>query len=437
MPVDAPPQALINHGRLLLLTQYSSRLPPRSPRFLWPPPRLLLHIQPFLAADLLGLDDDGEETGDATHRAEVAYQKSFLKELIKRIEEAIQRAIEDGAERDDWEVEDLLLSHYADLMAMPSTSSGAAVGGSDPMESLSAALPYTNHSTPLERHLSYYYPLRHPQEHGAHKDLISGWDQVHLYESSALVGAGTTALKTWEASLRLASHVLCNKSEFTAPGARVLELGSGTGLLSVVVAAVQREAGKGGRLCATDLPSIVRGKLKKTFEHNDVTTSTTADTDVQLLDLDWVELEHEVKEGKSQDDPSSASNGQASPTQALAAFAPNLILGADIIFDPSIISPLVTTIKCALEAGAAKSRAPSPQALVASTVRNVSTYSRFLALLDAAGLVSEEVELQRCVVEAPTYGQLPERTPPIVAFSSGHDEQREGTVKGLRIRLPS
>lgn len=138
------------------------------------------------------------------------------------------------------------------------------------MESLSAALPYTNHSSPSERHLSYYYPLRHPQEQETpHTTLTSGWGQALLYESSALVGAGTTALKTWEASLRLASHLLCNKAVFSAPGARVLELGSGTGLLSVMVAAMQREANSGARLCATDLPSIVRGKLAKTFEHSE------------------------------------------------------------------------------------------------------------------------------------------------------------------------
>lgn len=168
-----------------------------------------------------------------------------------------------------------------------------------------------------------------------------------------------------------------------------------------------------------------------------MSASISADSDVQLLDLDWVELEQEVKEDKPDGKPSSVSSGQGSPFQALSAFGPNLILGADIIFDPSIISPLVTTIKAALEAGAATSSAPVPQALIASTVRNLSTYSRFLALLDAAGLVSEEVELQRCVVEAPTCDDLDERPPPIVVFSSGHDEQREGTVKGLRICLPS
>jgi hypothetical protein len=155
-------------------------------------------------------------------------------------------------------------------MAMPSTSSGATVGGSDPMESLSAALPYTNHSTPSERHLSYYYPLRSLRERDAPEvTLTSGWGQIHLYESSALVGAGTTALKTWEASLRLASHLLCNKAEICAPGARVLELGSGTGLLSVMIASLQREASSGGKSCATDLSSIVRGKLTKTFEHSE------------------------------------------------------------------------------------------------------------------------------------------------------------------------
>jgi hypothetical protein len=99
---DAPPQALISHSRLLLLTQYASRLPPRSSRFLWPPPRLLLHVQYFLPADLLGLDEDGQVAGTTTHQAEIGYQKTFIKELIKRIEDAIHWAVDNGAEGEDW-----------------------------------------------------------------------------------------------------------------------------------------------------------------------------------------------------------------------------------------------------------------------------------------------------------------------------------------------
>jgi hypothetical protein len=99
---DVLPQPLISHGRLLLLTQYASRLPPRSSRFLWPPPRLLLHVQSFLPVDLLGLDENGQVACGTMQQAEVGYQKTFIKELIRRIEDAIHWAVDNGAEGDDW-----------------------------------------------------------------------------------------------------------------------------------------------------------------------------------------------------------------------------------------------------------------------------------------------------------------------------------------------
>lgn len=105
------------------------------------------------------------------------------------------------------------------------------------------------------------------------------WHTITLLESTSLVGAGSTAVKTWEAALRLASHLLHSfahgDDSLVGSGARVLELGSGTGLLTCFVALLQQQqqqqsgehTDKGSPcIFSTDLASVVHGKLRQTIE---------------------------------------------------------------------------------------------------------------------------------------------------------------------------
>ena len=66
-----------------------------------------------------------------------------------------------------------------------------------------------------------------------------------------LITGGTTGLYTWEAGLTLAEWVVQNRADFAGKG--VIELGAGTGLVSVVLARVTDAA----RIVATDCSDAV------------------------------------------------------------------------------------------------------------------------------------------------------------------------------------
>jgi protein-lysine N-methyltransferase EEF2KMT len=58
-----------------------------------------------------------------------------------------------------------------------------------------------------------------------------------LLESRSIISAGgTTGLRTWESSLHLASFLTSKEGASYVNGKRILELGSGTGLVSIVCA---------------------------------------------------------------------------------------------------------------------------------------------------------------------------------------------------------
>lgn len=89
------------HTRLLLLSQFKSRVSPRSSRFQWPSDRSLLEAQSFVLADLFQDQSQSQSQSQASSHstASVAYQKIFLKELINRIDRAIASLSD---EQDEW-----------------------------------------------------------------------------------------------------------------------------------------------------------------------------------------------------------------------------------------------------------------------------------------------------------------------------------------------
>lgn len=317
-------------------------------------------------------------------------------------------------------------------------SSGSKDEAADSWDRFYSSVPFHNHAPPAEQHLSYYFPYKETHAHS--KSIRKGWTKIRLREaSSSLVSSGSTACKTWEASLRLASHLLDEeeRAKLRQPGAKVLELGSGNGLVSTLVALLQLEnsslvqsssadvssdVGESGPwVYATDLPSVTQTRLRSTFVLNSETLRGASN--LLGYDVDWIDVDRRLKEGDEVVQP--------------LHLAPSLILGADIVFDPDIYPALVTAISYALRAGARRitreGHEGGPEAIISSTVRNATTYSRFLACLDEAGLHSEELNLQRAVsghVDG-FQGILK-----IMPFPSAHNEATEGVVSGLRICLP-
>jgi predicted nicotinamide N-methyase len=231
---------------------------------------------------------------------------------------------------------------------------------------------------------------------------MHGWECVRLVEDGTTIAQGTTGLRTWEArcvlrscqvarwrltrppSLRLGAHFLARPPPTDA---RILELGAGAGLLGAIAA----------RLCPahvtlTDLEGPVLDRLRSTVALNGAAAQVGA--------LDWCDVDEEL----------------------LRAAHADVVLAADVVFDPSLIAPLAHTLRRALELGAEHA-----YALVAVTESNASTYKRFLAALAEA-----QLDVQPQTLQEPA---LPPDAPPLPLFPSAHEPLRDGPVRLLALRL--
>ena len=75
----------------------------------------------------------------------------------------------------------------------------------------------------------------------------------------------------------------------------------------------------------------------------------------------------------------------------------DLVLGADIVFDPEVLPSLVRTVRSLL------ARRGDSRALVACCVRNQQTFSLFLSLLSEHQLSFVQEEMKDLVCDIPVY----------------------------------
>ncbi|GAA93630.1 uncharacterized protein L969DRAFT_91295 [Mixia osmundae IAM 14324] len=186
------------------------------------------------------------------------------------------------------------------------------------------------------------------------------WPSVTLLEDSRIISQGTTGLRSWQASIRLANHLLA--MPYLLGRATVIELGSGTGLLACLCAQLKNQDPSLGEspLIVTDLDEQVLLRLQANVDLNDVASN------VCIQKLDWCQPE-------------------------LPRILPNapkrlLILGADIVYDPALCRPLAKCIHQLLSLSSVE----SGQALIASTVRNPQTLQTFRDALSACRLEVHE-----------------------------------------------
>ncbi|KAJ8722578.1 hypothetical protein PYW07_003758 [Mythimna separata] len=195
---------------------------------------------------------------------------------------------------------------------------------------------------------------------------------ITIKETRNLVVNGTTGLKTWEAALMLSDWALCNQDKFE--NKTVLELGSGVGFTGITI----------GKLC--NLKSLIltdcHDEVLKTISENisinfphckqetnkDITFFKAEDKSLGVMQLDWNAIK---------DLPNS--------------IVPDILIGADIVYDPSILKPLSNVIQtfCA--------RNKDLEVYIASVIRNEETFNGFLKTLDELNLDHENVELSKSV----------------------------------------
>ncbi|KAH9931996.1 uncharacterized protein BXZ73DRAFT_89957 [Epithele typhae] len=179
---------------------------------------------------------------------------------------------------------------------------------------------------------------------------------VTLVESRTTIEAGTTGLRTWSAGLVLPN--ICCPSPLVA-GKRVMELGCGAGFLGAIVASIQLAASGDSpiSLWLTDVhePVLQRCEVNVRLPCN----ASHRHPDMTVLRLDWSDAQDPDRSGPIDD----LANVRATP---------DIVLGADLVYEPSIIPPLVAVLDATLSPGRDRI------ALIALTLRNEDTMSDFL-----------------------------------------------------------
>ncbi|KAL6815304.1 putative methyltransferase domain-containing protein [Trichoderma sp. SZMC 28013] len=252
------------------------------------------------------------------------YQVRVLKELVSRIEASI----------DDWDehgVSDGLMSSLSVLFSTPAPNEDDAV----------------------QQKCRVVYHLASLPDHEA---------RINLFENRSLVAAGgTTGLRTWEAALHL-GQLLCRDPSIVS-GKRVLELGTGTGYLAILCIKYLGST----HVIASDGSDDVINNLPENLFLNQLEGSDA----IRPMDLKWgyalVGTEEERWNGGRPLD---------------------VVLGADITYDPSIIPALVSTL---LELFGLY---PHVEVIIAATQRNLETFQVFLVKCRDERLRVEDVSFE-------------------------------------------
>ncbi|KAI4722021.1 hypothetical protein E4T48_01678 [Aureobasidium sp. EXF-10727] len=240
------------------------------------------------------------------------YRLRILKLLMSKIENSIVDPEED-------EISDNLMSTLAELMFSPMPDDATAA---------------------QQRNWVTYTPL------APDAPILSKEPELKLLENRAVIsGAGTTGLRTWEAALHLSAYLLSSPDlSASVKGKKVIELGAGTGLLSILCASHLGAA----HVTATDGDEGVVQALQENAAFNDV--KDAMDIGVlwwgRALKGSWM----------FEKDPS---------------FSCDLVLGADVTYDKAAIPALVSTMRDMFEAW------PHVQIIISATIRNADTFAAF------------------------------------------------------------
>ncbi|KAH7906474.1 putative methyltransferase-domain-containing protein [Hygrophoropsis aurantiaca] len=175
------------------------------------------------------------------------------------------------------------------------------------------------------------------------------YQSITLLESRKTIESGTTGLRTWRASFVLADYLIAHPGVIAQKN--ILELGCGTGFVGIIAA---------GLTCSDPRPIYMTDVNEDVLARCQNNTQlpcnpSSLHPNVRYCTLNW----------------SDAIGPAVSPLRSmLSDVAPEMILGADLVFDHALFPSLVGVLALALENGA--------NALIALTIRNEDTLKEFL-----------------------------------------------------------
>lgn len=199
-----------------------------------------------------------------------------------------------------------------------------------------------------------------------HMSLLQPPLDIDVLENRALISAaGTTGLRTWEAALHL-GQFLCVNGPLVA-GKRVLELGVGTGYLSILCAKCLGAA----HVIASDGAEEVVDNLADNFTMNGLDWDFGGSRKARLTPklLKW----------------GHALVGTEEP-EWMGGQKIDLVIGADVIYDQRTIPSLVSTLNELLELNS------GAEVIIAATQRSIETLSAFRDTCARSSLRVDELE---------------------------------------------
>ncbi|EAU92324.2 hypothetical protein CC1G_00543 [Coprinopsis cinerea okayama7 len=300
-------------------------------------------LQDFLVKELL------EDQHLKVYPPSQQYQRTFWKKIVAHLERTSIMP-----EDEEFEISSVIYDHYLGLLNPNNDSSGSS--------------SFVGQGPPSKSFVTYFWKA--PGLTSSERFL-----KTTLLESRNMIESGTTGLRTWTASFVLAQYLIDHPDVIVRKN--VLELGAGIGFTGIVASAIQVLAGQDSsnpnKIWLTDVEDTVLATCRDNVDLPCNTSSTHGG--VKTQQLDWYAALDE--------------NRRPEMVSLLhRTLDPDVIIGADIVFDPSLIGSLLATLEIALRSTRATF------ALIALTRRNPETMAKFMSSAIERGFTVDAVEYQ-------------------------------------------
>ncbi|KFQ68568.1 Protein FAM86A, partial [Phaethon lepturus] len=197
-------------------------------------------------------------------------------------------------------------------------------------------------------------------------------ESVTLSESVAIISGGTTGLVTWDAALHLAEWAIKNSTVFS--NRTVLELGSGIGFTGI---AICKTCNPKAYIFSDCHPCVLKQLTENIRLNGFVLESETAHL---------TESQGQQTEATKYQNPklvvAELDWGSVTEKQLLD-LQPDVVIAADVIYDPEIILALTGMLQ---KLSTCRADRKPPEVYIASAIRNPDTYHLFQAELDKVGI---------------------------------------------------
>jgi predicted nicotinamide N-methyase len=185
---------------------------------------------------------------------------------------------------------------------------------------------------------------------------------ITLLESrNLLAAAGTTGFRTWDACLHLGSYLSSPKCSVPIANKTILELGAGTGYLSILCAKYLGAS----HVTATDGADTVVSEMGTNFYLNELQDESR----ITAKELQWG---YPLLGGEQIEWNSGRKI--------------DVVLGADVTYDETAHPALVATF------GELEELYPGVVIVIAATVRNEKTFEKFLKSCNGNGFVVQDIQ---------------------------------------------